>query len=136
METTRLQRDFFTCSAVDLASKLIGTILVHVLNGKTIKCKIVETEAYMGAIDSACHAYKNKKTERTKYMFNKGGHLYVFVVYGYNYCLNITSAEDGNPEAVLIRAVEPLEGWEEIKNNRSIKSKNVKDLTNGPGKLS
>ena len=89
----------------------------------------------MGAIDSACHAYKNRKTERTKYMFNEGGHLYVFVVYGHNYCLNITAEKEGNPEAVLIRAVEPIEGLDEIRCNRNIKSKHDKDLTNGPGKL-
>jgi DNA-3-methyladenine glycosylase len=130
-----LSREFFTCSAVVLARKLIGTILAHKYGGKTIKCKIVETEAYMGAIDSACHAYKNKKTERTKYMFKEGGHLYVFSIYGHTNCLNITASRDGNPEAVLIRAVEPLEGIEVIKKNRQIKSKHDRDLTNGPGKL-
>lgn len=94
----------------------------------------------MGAIDSACHAYKNRTTERTKYMFNEGGKLYIFVLYGMHTCLNITAEKQGNPEAVLIRAVEPLEEIDTMRKNRdkkrkSIKPLKLKDLTNGAGKL-
>ena len=81
-----------------LARKLVGKIIVHRYKPEgsdkyiVMKSKIVETEAYMCAVDSACHAYKNKKTDRTKYMFNKGGHVYVFVIYGMYKMLNITAA--------------------------------------------
>ena len=81
MEGERLQRDFFQCKTTELAKKLIGTILVHKYDGITIKCKIVETEAYLGVNDSACHTYKNLKTERTKYMYNDCGFIYVFSIH-------------------------------------------------------
>lgn len=103
---------------------------------KKATVKIVDTEAYMGAEDKASHAYNNRKTKRTKTMFAKGGLAYVYLIYGMYYCFNIVTEARDNPHAVLIRAVEPVEGLEVIKENRKIKSNKIEALTNGPGKLS
>lgn len=79
---------------------------------------IVETEAYKAPEDKACHAYNNKKTDRTKYFWQDGGCIYMFSIYGHNYCMNITAATKNDPEAVLIRAVEPIEGIELVRTMR------------------
>lgn len=104
-------------------------------NGDIIKCMIVETEAYKAPLDKACHAYNNKKTERTKYFWLPGGHVYMFTIYRTNVCFNIVAGKENEPEAVLLRAVEPIEGISLVYKNRDFKSKKLKDLTNGPGKL-
>ncbi|MDR1670317.1 MAG: DNA-3-methyladenine glycosylase [Spiroplasmataceae bacterium] len=118
------EADFFTNSAVDLAQKLLGKILVRKINGKITKFKIVETEAYIGAIDKACHAHpENKSRWKAKSLYNRGGHAYIYLIYGMYYCFNITSSIEGDPQGVLIRAIEPLE------NNK------FHYHTNGPGKL-
>lgn len=85
--------------------------------------------------NQACHAYNNKKTEKTKWFWQDGGHLYIYSIYGNNNCLNITAADKDKPEAVLIRAVEPLEGHKLMHENRGGKLKRDRELTNGPGKL-
>lgn len=131
----KLSIDFYKQDAVVLAKELLGKILVRKLEGEEIYCKIVETEAYVGPEDKGCHAYGNKKTNRTKTMFLEGGHAYVYMIYGMYNCLNIVATEKDKPEAVLIRAVQPLNGVDIIKKYRDIKSKKIKDLTNGPGKL-
>ncbi len=89
---------------------------------------------YKRPLDKACHAYNNKKTEKTKYFWLEGGHLYLYSIYGNNTCLNIVAGLENEPEAVLIRAVEPLDGIDKMFENRA-KIKKTKDLTNGPGKL-
>lgn len=132
----RLDYNFYQKDAVSTAKDLLGKILVRKINDKKIMVKIVETEAYMGAEDKASHAYNNKKTKRTKTMFKKAGLAYIYLIYGMYYCFNIVTEAEGNPQAVLIRAVEPTAGLEIIKENRKIKSKKIEDLTNGPGKLS
>ncbi|TDO73387.1 DNA-3-methyladenine glycosylase [Halanaerobium saccharolyticum] len=132
----RLDYDFYQKDAVQTAKDLLGKILVRKYEGKTIKVKIVDTEAYLGAEDKASHAYNNRKTKRTETMFARGGLAYIYLIYGMYYCFNIVTAEVDNPHAVLIRAVEPVAGLQFIKENRNIKSKKIEDLTNGPGKLS
>lgn len=132
----QLNYNFYQRNALTVAEELLGKTLIRKYNNKTIKVKIVETEAYQGAEDKASHAYQNKKTKRNKNMFEKGGLVYIYLIYGIHYCLNIVTAEKNKPQAVLIRAVEPIEGLNWIKKNRDIKSKKIKDLTNGPGKLS
>ena len=132
----RLKQEFYQKDAVQAARDLLGKIIVRKYNGKTITVKIVETEAYCGAEDKASHAHNNKKTKRTAPMFKKGGHAYIYLIYGMYYCLNVVTAAENNPHAVLIRGVEPLKGLKYIKENRQIKSSRSKDLTNGPGKLS
>lgn len=125
---------FFEQSALKLAEELLGHFLVRKINGKKIKAMIVETEAYCGAIDKASHAFNNKRTKRTEPMFLQGGHSYIYLIYGLNYCFNVVAEKEGNPEAVLIRAVEPVEGLDLIKQNRPEIDK-LENLTNGPGKL-
>lgn len=132
----RLDYNFYQKDAATAAKNLLGKILVREFNGKKIMAKIVDTEAYMGAEDKASHAYANKKTKRTETMFKKGGLAYIYLIYGIYYCFNIVTAEENNPHAVLIRAVEPIQGLEIIRENRKIKSKKIEELTNGPGKLS
>lgn len=128
---------FYLREAVTVAEELLGKILIRQINGKAYCFKIVETEAYMGVMDKASHAYGGKFTNRTKPMFERGGITYIYLIYGMYYCLNIVTQDKGTPQAVLIRAVEPLdeEAMEFAKSNRPIKSKKNEDLTNGPGKL-
>lgn len=131
----KLGLEFYKQDALTLAKNLLGKILVRKIDEKVIKCKIVETESYIGPEDKACHAYNNRRTPRTEVMFWEGGHAYVYLIYGMYNCLNIVAGEKGKPEAVLIRGIEPLNEFEFLKENRNIKSKKRKDLTNGPGKL-
>jgi len=94
--------------------------------------KIVEVEAYGGSDDPGSHAYKGM-TPRNRLMFGEGGFVYVYFTYGKHYCFNVVTERRGVPGAVLIRALEPLEGIETMKKNR--RTRNVLILTNGPGKL-
>lgn len=125
---------FYEQSALTVASELLGKYLVRNINGHKIVSKIVETEAYCGPDDKACHAHNNRRTRRTETMFMSGGHAYVYLIYGLNHCLNIVTEKKDVPHAVLIRSVEPVEGLDLIKKNRPL-IKNIHDLTNGPGKL-
>lgn len=130
-----LDKNFYQQDAVSLAKKLLGKLLVRETENSRIICRIVETEAYVGPEDKACHAYNNKRTKRTEVMFHNGGIAYVYLIYGMYYCLNVVANIKDKPEAVLIRAVEPVKGLTHIRENRKIKSKKVEALTNGPGKL-
>jgi DNA-3-methyladenine glycosylase len=136
---SRLGRDFFMTDAVDLAKKLLGKKIVRIIECKKIICRIVEAEAYMAPEDKGSHAYNNRKTKRTSNLWKNGGFLYVCSVYGNTYCMNIVANDDKKPQAVLIRAVEPIKGLSTIIENRKniYKSKKVSlsFLTNGPGKL-
>jgi len=93
---------------------------------------IVETEAYLYKDDPGCHASKGK-TDRNEPMFKAAGHIYVYLIYGMYHCLNIVSGKEGEGEAVLIRALEPLEGIKTMQKRR--KTKIIENLCNGPGKL-
>jgi DNA-3-methyladenine glycosylase len=116
--------------AVTVARRLLGSILEREINGKVIRVKIVETEAY-DQNDAASHSYKGR-TPRTDIMFGPAGHLYVYFTYGMHYCCNIVTGAVGEGSAVLIRAVEPLEGTEFMQENRPVSGI---ELTNGPAKL-
>lgn len=128
--------NFFTVDAVDLAQKLLGKILVRNINGKIIKVRIVETEAYNGKIDQACHAHPaNKSNWKAKALYNRGGYTYVYLIYGMYYCFNIVSLIEKDPQGVLIRAVEPLNSQTIPIVSSSNKNQKVHYYTNGPGKL-
>ncbi|MFW5988382.1 MAG: DNA-3-methyladenine glycosylase [bacterium] len=131
----RLNKEFYKQDAVTVAENLVGKLLVRKLKGKEIICRIVETEAYRGIKDKGSHAYNNRRTARTEMMYKEGGHAYIYLIYGMYYCFNVVTNEKECPDAVLIRAVEPLTTLDIIKENRKIKSKKLEDLTNGPGKL-
>jgi len=132
-----LPREFFTVDPVVLAKKLLGKIIVRKNGNQIIRCKIVETEAYCGGQDKGSHAFGGRMTERTKHIYQEGGHLYVYLIYGLSYCMCFTARFKGEPGAVLIRAVEVLEGLDHVIANRNVKnlSKLGKELVNGPGKL-
>lgn len=118
-----------------LARALIGKVIVRQTKKGLIKSMIVETEAYKAPLDKACHAYNNKKTERTKNFWLEGGHVYMYSIYGNNFCFNVVAGKEGEPEAVLVRAVEPIEGMALVMENRNVKKQKPKDLTGGPSKL-
>lgn len=131
----KLQRDFFTRDALTVARSLPGKNIVKKIKNKKMVVKIVETEAYLGAEDKASHAYKNNKTRRTRPMFKIGGFSYIYLIYGMYYCFNVVTGPEKDPQAVLIRAAEPIQGLDIIKQNRKINPEQTPNLTNGPGKL-
>jgi DNA-3-methyladenine glycosylase len=128
-----LPRSFYDRDAIDVARDLLGKTLVRELDGERLSARIVETEAYVGPHDLACHASKGM-TARNQVMFGEPGHAYVYFIYGMYYCLNLVTGRSGYPAAVLIRACEPLDGIETMRRLRK-KAKKDLDLTSGPGKL-
>ncbi len=130
----RLKRSFFEQNTVKAAVDLLGCFLVRqTKKGNFLKGRIVETEAYLGLKDDCCHSFSGRKTDRTKVMYMSGGYAYVYFTYGMHYCFNVVTAGSEEPEAVLIRALEPIEGISTMKKNRF--QKDIKNLTNGPAKL-
>lgn len=121
---------FLNNSAYEVAPRLLGCILEREIDGKVIRARIVETEAY-DETDAASHSF-NGMTPRSEVMFGPAGHLYVYFTYGMHYCCNIVVGEEGTGAAVLIRAVEPIEGVELME---KLRGKCGLDLTNGPAKL-
>jgi len=106
----RLTRDFFTRDVLEVAPELIGkTMVVRLPDGETGRFMITEVEAYRGPEDKACHASKGR-TLRTEIMFHEGGRLYIYLIYGMYWMLNIVTGEKDNPQAVLIRGLENLKG--------------------------
>jgi DNA-3-methyladenine glycosylase len=126
-----LRKEFYTCDTLQVARALLGKKLVHRSNGVTLTGMITETEAYCGEKDSACHAHRGK-TPRNAVMYGEPGHAYVYFTYGMHYLLNLVTEAEGNPCAVLIRAVLPLAGIAEMEMRRK---KRGAELTNGPAKL-
>ncbi len=129
---SKLNQKFFRQKTEAVAKELLDKVLVRKIGNKKLSGIIVETEAYVGPHDHACHASKGK-TDRTGVMFKDAGFWYIYLIYGFYYCLNIVTEDKDYPSAVLIRAIEPLEGIEEMKKYR--KTDNVVNLTSGPGKL-
>ncbi|MBK9042346.1 MAG: DNA-3-methyladenine glycosylase [Saprospiraceae bacterium] len=119
---------------VAMAKKLLGKTMVTEINGVVSSGMIVETEAYRGPDDRGCHAYGGRCTERTKTMFYTGGHAYVYICYGVHPMVNVVTGPEGFAHAVLIRAIQPLEGLEKMMDRRNI-NLNKPVLVNGPGKL-
>ncbi len=118
---------------VQIAHDLLGKVLVTNWQGQTTAGRIVETEAYAGALDKASHAYRGK-TPRTAVMFEEGGTAYVYLCYGIHQMFNIVTNGSGTPHAILIRAVEPLQGVE-VMLERTGKKKLDATLTRGPGNV-
>ena len=118
----KLEREFYRKSSIQLAQDLIGKILVHKINGQKISGRIVEVEAYMGIEDKAAHSYAGKRTKRTEVMYGIPGIVYVFLVYGMYSCVNVVAGELDEPQAVLIRAIEPIDGLDQMSFNRYKKS--------------
>lgn len=119
----KLPRKFYCQPTLKTAKELLGRYLVRKIGWKKLVGKIVETEAYIGPKDKASHAYAGKITPRNQAEYLIGGHIYIYLVYGMYWQMNISTAVAGKPECVLIRALEP------IPENSSL------GLANGPGKL-
>jgi len=128
----KLPRSFYEQSTVDVAKQLLGKYLVRKHPDGDSIGRIVETEAYIGPQDLACHAAKGR-TKRTEVMFGAAGHAYVYFIYGFYHMLNLVTEAKDYPAAVLIRAVEPLRGLELMRQRR--RSETLRNLASGPGKL-
>jgi len=126
----RLGREFFARDTLEVARGLLGQVLVRLWDGERLSGRIVEVEAYIGEEDLASHA-RFGRTERNAAMYGPPGHAYVYLIYGMHHCLNIVTDREGFPAAVLIRALEPLEGVERMRLLRGGRP----DLTNGPARL-
>ncbi|MED1862051.1 DNA-3-methyladenine glycosylase [Fictibacillus nanhaiensis] len=120
---------------LELAKELLGMKLIHVDDDGITSGYIVETEAYLGPEDRAAHSFNNRRTDRTEVMYSEAGTIYTYFIYGMHVCFNIVSGPVNKPEAILIRALQPIEGIEKMKQRR-VGIKNKIQLTNGPGKLS
>lgn len=131
----KLPREFYTrTDTLQIARELLGkTLVVPDGNGVRVSGKIVETEAYLGEIDKAAHSFAGRRTARNETTYDIGGKVYVFFIYGMYWQLNFVTNSINAPHVVLIRAVEPLEGIEIMRERRgTMKDQN---LTSGPGKL-
>lgn len=129
---TALGRRFFAGDTLDVARRLLGCILVRVVGGGRVAGRIVELEAYCGTDDPAGHAFRGM-TQRNAVMFGEPGHAYVYFTMGMHWCLNVTTEKKGTPGAVLVRALEPLEGVGFMIRERGTST--LEELTAGPAKL-
>ena len=131
----KLDKSFYVSGdTVKIARELLGKYLLTDIDGKGLTGgKIVETEAYLGAIDKASHGYGNKKTERNKNLYKEGGYSYVYFIYGMYYLFNVVTGKENFADAVLIRAIEPELGIDIMLERRN--KKNTKKITSGPGLL-
>jgi DNA-3-methyladenine glycosylase len=117
-----------------IAKELIGKIIITHFDGKLTSARIVETEAYVGHIDKASHAFGGKRTARNEHMYAAAGTAYVYICYGLHHMMNIVTNDKNIPDAVLIRAVEPIDGIETMA-KRTGKKANDKTITRGPGNV-
>jgi len=131
----RLERDFYTrADTLRVARELLGKrLVVPAAGGARVSGRVVEVEAYLGAEDRAAHSYGGRRTRRTETMYAVGGTGYVFFVYGMHHQFNVVTGPEGLPHAVLVRAVEPEEGIELMRERRPVSKE--RELTSGPGKL-
>ena len=126
-----LNRKFYDRPTLTVARDLLGKKLIRRMDGTELTGIIIETEAYCGTKDSACHAHRGR-TAHNAVMFGPPGHAYVYFTYGMHYLLNLVTEAQGHPCAVLVRAITPLSGIDAMRTRRK---RSDKDLTNGPAKL-
>ena len=138
---TRLDKDFFSRDTLTVAREMVGRYLVRQMGDTRLICRITETEAYIGAIDKACHAYGGRRTARTETLYAAPGTCYVYLIYGMYCCCNLVTESEGTAAAVLIRGAEAVYGLEDITRNRfgpgsvEMTAYRRKNFLNGPGKL-
>lgn len=131
-----LPPSFYRRPAEEVARDLLGRYLVRELEGKRLVLRLVETEAYLGAPDPASHASEGRRTPRNESLYLPGGHAYVYFIYGMHFCLNAVTGKKDIGSAVLLRAGEPIEGEERMRENRGwLRPPKPGDLAGGPGKL-
>jgi DNA-3-methyladenine glycosylase len=136
----RLPRRFYARDPVVLARALLGQVLVRVLDdGTRLAGRIVETEAYLGEIDRAAHSYGGRRTARNAAMWGPAGHAYVYFIYGLHHCMNVVAEGPERPTAVLVRALEPLEGLDAMRAHRAARRPGARlrdtELCSGPARL-
>lgn len=137
----KLSRTFYDRDTLTVARELVGKLLVRVRDGIPLVGRITETEAYIGPVDKACHAYNFKRTARTETLFAPPGTAYIYLIYGMHCCLNFVTEGEGTPCAVLIRGAEPVENGDLLARNRfgvppgQFTAYQKKNYLNGPGKL-
>lgn len=134
----KLPRSFYFHDTVTVARALLGCVLWRRLpssdGDQLLAARIVETEAYLGANDTASHARRGLRSARNESMYLEGGHVYVYFTYGMHWCMNVVTNEADIAEAVLLRAAEPVKGIDSMRERRP-KAKKDRELMNGPGKL-
>lgn len=136
----KLPRGYYSGSTVEIARSMVGQLLVRQYKGETLICRITETEAYVGAVDKACHAYGYHQTRRNATMFGPPGHAYIYLIYGMHACLNFVTNEEGEPDAVLLRGLEPIQGLDTLCRLRygkgwpQLSAYQRRNFLNGPGK--
>ena len=136
-----LPRAFYDRDTLEVARDLLGTYLVRRLDGAELVVRITETEAYVGAVDKACHAYGGRRTARPETLYAKPGTAYVYLIYGMYHCLNFVTEPEGTAAAVLLRGVEAVSGADLMAFNRfgraydRLTADQRKNFLNGPGKV-
>ncbi len=140
--TPRCGRAFFRAPADVLAPRLIGCVLVRLAAGRVLAGRVVEAEAYLGVRDAACHTFRGRRTARTEAMYGPAGTAYVYFTYGMHHCMNVVCGEGDGPlgggvgEAVLLRALEPVQGLDAMAERRGLGGEwRTRDLCRGPGRL-
>ncbi len=134
-------QSFFDRDTVAAARNLLGKYLIRRYDGLVLAARITETEAYIGRMDRACHAWNYRRTKRTETLFAPPGTAYVYLIYGMYHCLNLVTEPQGEPAAVLIRGVEPRHGLDIIAENRfrckaeEMTAQQKKHFLDGPGKV-
>lgn len=128
-----LSQSFYQRPTIQVARGLLGKRLVRIYRGHRISGLITEVEAYLGEKDRACHTYQGRRTPRTEAMYLSGGHTYIYFIYGMHFCFNVVTRRAGQPEAVLIRAVQPTEGLHLMRRWRGGAQNH--HLTDGPAKV-
>jgi len=134
MSTLRpLPRSFYARPAIVVARECLGKHLVFESAAGTLSGRIVEAEAYLGVRDRAAHSFGGRRSRRNEVMYGPAGFAYVFLIYGMHHHLNLVTDRQGEPTAVLLRALEPLAGEDIMQERRKVKARTL--LTSGPGKL-
>lgn len=141
MPVEKLTRAFYDRDTLEVARDLLGCHLIHRVAGEELVVRITETEAYIGAVDKACHAYGGRRTARTETLYARPGTAYVYLIYGMYHCLNFVTEGEGTAAAVLLRGVEAVEGADRMARNRfgrdlsQLTAYQRKNFLNGPGKV-
>jgi len=130
-----LEPSFYARPAQLVARRLLGHVVVSTVGGRRTAGRIVETEAYVGPHDPACHAYGGRRTPRTDWLYGPPGTAYIYFTYGMHWCLNAVTGREGYPAAVLIRALEPLEGLATMRRRRGGEGVPDRMLCSGPARL-